>query len=152
MLLYKLQKDNLKISSKASIEQLHSFVQKTNLLLPQDISEYFEKINGTDGDYDDNLFTFYNLLDFKNIKDGLFTWSGSPDYSGLIDTLDNNADIFIFADHSFKMFTYAIRLYPIISDKNEVFILCGNEYRVIANSFTEFIDLYLNDDISLYFE
>lgn len=45
----------------------------------------------------------------------------------------------------FCMFSYAIRLNQDKNSLNEVIIICGAEHKVIAHSFTEFLDLYLDD-------
>lgn len=55
----------------------------------------------------------------------------------------------VFADFQFDFFAYAIRLYSRTSVKNEVFVLCGNEFKQIADSFSGFIDLYMADSIEL---
>jgi hypothetical protein len=63
----------------------------------------------------------------------------------------NYKNCFVIANYSCHLFAYAIRLYPDKADINEVYVVCGDEYKVIANSFTEFIDLYLkNPDLLFY--
>ena len=78
-------------------------------------------------------------------------WIGIPNYSELLTTLEFCDQLYVFANYQCHLFSYAIHLHPSASQQNDVYILCGKDYRIIANSFSEFIKLYLEDSIELYF-
>lgn len=134
----------------ASNEEILLFEKNNNVFLPQDLIMYFKNINGTNEEYDNRFFQFYSLQKFKSINEELKYWTGLPDYSGIVNSLKDYSKYFVFADYSFHMFSYAIHLHDIIdNNKNEVLIICGSEYKKIANSFSEFVELYLKDSIEL---
>jgi len=137
-------------SIPASNQELLLFQKINEVTLPNDLVEYFKSVNGTTEEYDTRFFQFYSLNQFKNIDVELKNWNGLPDYSGIVTTLNDYKKYFVFADYSFHMFSYAIRLNnsnePV---KNEVLVICGKEYKMIANSFSEFVELYLDNSIEL---
>jgi hypothetical protein len=133
----------------ATDNQILSFQSKNNLVIPKDLAEYFILLNGTNERYDERFFQFYSFDQFKNIDEELKNWGGVPDYRNIVNTLLDYETYFVFADYSFHMFSYAIRLYPNETSKNEVLVVCGDQYSHIANSFSEFIDLYIVESIEL---
>lgn len=141
--------ENGTISILPTNDEIIAFQSKNNVLFPYDLMEYFRILNGSNNEYDDRFFRFYSLSNFKSINDELKYWNGIPDYSNIVNTLTEYKSFYVFADFSFCMFSYAIKLYPDTKDNNLVLVLCGDKYRVIANSFSEFIDLYLNNSIEL---
>jgi hypothetical protein len=144
-------KDGTRHSIPATNEDISSFSMKNNLLLPQDLVEYFTTLNGSSDGYDGELFKFYSLSQFITVEDELGEWGGIPDYRNIVTLLSDHADCFVFADYSFHLLSYAIRLYPHPSDVNEVYVICGEKFKIIANSFTEFMDLYLLNSAEIYF-
>ncbi len=66
-------------------------------------------------------------------------------------TLEGYKNCFVFGDYMFHIFSYAIRLNSSESGKNEIYIICGDKYKVIANSFSDFVRLYVSDSIELQF-
>jgi hypothetical protein len=96
------------------------------------------------------MFEFYSLKQFKTVKDMLGDYRGVPDYRNIVNTLHLHERCYIFADYSLSVRAYAIRLYKETSSTNEIYAICGDKYKVIANSFTEFIDIYLKDDSAIY--
>ncbi len=141
--------ESITIGKPVTKEEITLFESKYNISLPKDMVNYFQIINGTNEEYDNNLFQFYSLNQFKNIDEELKNWTGIPDYSDIVNVLKDSKKYFVFADYSFHMFTYAIRLSNNKLEKNEVYVLCGDEYKKIANNFSEFIELYLIDSIEL---
>lgn len=141
--------ENIFSSKLITEDELFLFQIKNNLLIPSDLFEYFKTLNGTNEEYDDRFFKFYSLSNFKSINDDLKNWNGVPDYSNIVNTLVEYKSYYVFADFSFCMFSYAIKLYTDLSIKNEVLVISGDEYKTIANSFSEFIELYLNNSIEL---
>lgn len=134
----------------ALIKDIYSFQGKNKCLLPEDLVEYFLKINGTNEKHDINYFNFYSLDNFKSVKSLYHDYTGIPNYSQLINTLPNSENYYVFADFQMSLFAYAIYINN-NSDSHYVVALCGKEYRIIADSFSDFIDLFLEDSDKLYF-
>ena len=140
------------IKSEPSIEdQLLKFQQVNNLLIPEDLKEYFRLLKNTEMKYNENLYQFYPLSEFKSVGEELKNFNGIPDYSNIVNTLSDYKYCFLFADYMFHMFSYAIRLHNNNSGKNEIFIVCGDKYKIIANSFNQFVSLYVSESIELQF-
>jgi len=131
--------------------KLSAFESKNSLVLPPDLAEYFKLLDSTTNKLDTNLYQFYALEQFKNIEDELAQWGGIPNYTNIINTLEQSGNCFVFADYMFHMFTYAIRLHQNAIGINEIYIICGDKYKIIANSFSDFLDLYLSDSAELQF-
>lgn len=142
--------ENALYGSAEGEENLLLFQKKNKMILPLDLIEYFKSLNGTGGEYTNDLFEFYSIDRIQIVKDELKEYKGCPDYSDLLD-MDEISGLYVFANYNFNLFAYAIKLYPGLSTENEVYILCGDKYKKIANSFSEFIELYLNDSRELYF-
>ncbi|MCD9019844.1 SMI1/KNR4 family protein [Parachryseolinea silvisoli] len=136
--------------SGATDEEISLFQQKNNVLLPSDLISYFRLLNGTREPLD-SLFEFFSISRVKSIFDEYQDWEGIPPYRELLNKIEDSRTLFVFANYSFHLFSYAIRLDPENLLKNEVFILCGGDFRMISDSFTEFMDLYLADSATLYF-
>lgn len=131
--------------------QITLFEYKYKILLPEDLKLYFKSINGTHGKYDDNFFCFNSLDQFRNIDEELSDWDGIPNYKNLVNTFEQHKNCFVFCDYQFHVFSYAIRLYTKETIKNEVYAVCGEKYKLIADSFTDFLKLYLNQSQKLQF-
>jgi hypothetical protein len=136
---------------KASDRDILLFEKKYDLLIPDDLNEYFRLLNGTDGEYDKKFFQFYSLDQFKRIDERFKDWNGVPNYKNIVNTFKDQDSCFVFADFQIYLFSYAILLNKDKSNKNEVYAFCGDEYRIIAYSFTEFLDLYFSESIKLQF-
>ena len=141
--------ENVRFSLPASDEELISFKSNNRVLLPNDLTEYFKILNGTQNQYDNKLFEFYSIGQVKKINDEYKDWLGIPNYKNIVNTLKDYEKYYVFANYSFHLFAFVIKLNNHDSLYNEVLVLCGDEYKKIANSFTEFIELYLNDPIAL---
>lgn len=136
----------------ATESEILIFEHKNNLHVPDDSSLFFKSLNGTNGEYDEKYFHFYSLDEFKKIEDEFKDWSGvAPNYGNLTSTFKDHKTCFVFANHQSYLFSYCIRLYQNESDENEIYILCGDEFKVIANSFAEFLDLYIGNSEKLQF-
>lgn len=141
--------DNFPLNSE---EDIVSFEKSTGLVIPVDMKEYFIKVNGTEEEDKADFFHFYSLEDFKNVEQSLKNWTGSPDYSNIVHTLSEHAYFFVFADYLFHTFSYAIMLHPYNSEKkNEVITISGDNYQVVASSFSQFLEIYLTNPDELQF-
>ncbi|MFT5824218.1 MAG: hypothetical protein ACI8ZM_005484 [Crocinitomix sp.] len=138
------------ITSQTVVSKLDllDFQKNNNVELLDDLKEYFLFLNGTNEKYDANFYAFYDLKQFKNIPDFYKDIQGIPNYQLLNKTLENSFNYFVFADYHIDLFSYAIRLTENKID-NAVFVLCGEKYRQIAGSFSEFLELYLSNSEKL---
>ncbi len=92
-----------------------------------------------------NLYEFYSINRiFNEFKD----WNGVPDHNKL--EFQQFENVFIFGNYEFNFYSFGIELSNTLSSINRIFIFCGSEYRIIANSFSEFIDLYLDNPEEIY--
>lgn len=135
----------------ASLSDIAGFSIRYKLCLPEDLANYFNIVNGTQDDCDDNLFEFYSLSQFETVKDGLEEWQGIPNYKGISELLPDAENCFVFGNYCFHLFAYAIRLNAEEQAVNEVYVICGQQFKVIAHSFSEFLNLYLEDNELIYF-
>lgn len=129
--------------------EIRSFEKQNELTLPKDLIEYFSILNGTNNEYDDKFFKFYSLDHFKKIGEVYEDWKGIPKHFNIVNILPEHEKYYVFADYEINLFAYAIRLHNNIEEENEIIVSCGDEYRKIANSFSEFLDLYFEDSIEL---
>lgn len=125
------------------------FESANGLLLPPDLVEYFRLLENTSDKVAPNLYEFYPLHQFTSVKNGLAYWSGIPDYGNIVNTLEGCEYCFAFADYQFHLFTYVIRLHQHYEGVNEIYVICGDKYKMIAKSFSAFLDLYFDDSTEL---
>lgn len=144
---------NFSISTRlATADDISKFESKNCVRIPNDLKLFFKLLNGTNGEYDQRFFQFYSLDEFRPIASEFKDWIGlAPDYGNLINMLLDHHKFFVFANYQSYLFSYCIKLDKRQSEQNEVYILCGDEYKVIAGTFTEFLDLYISDDDKLQF-
>jgi hypothetical protein len=151
-LILKLKERLILIDDKnhlATDEDILSFENRLGVLIPEDLKQYFKIINGNMGEYDDFFFSFNSLFNVKNIDEEFKERDGLPDYTNLVNVLQDSQHCFVFCDYEFHLFSYAIRLYNELREENEIYVLCGDKYKIIANSFTSFLELYFerSDDL-----
>jgi hypothetical protein len=141
--------ENIRSRSLATEGDLRRFMDVHNIHLPEDLGEFFETINGTDSKYDENFFQFYSLENFKAIEDRYLDWEGIPDFKAVLKVLPDYQNVFVIADYSIHVISYSIRLFPAQSSENDVYAICGPDYKRVARSFTEFITTYMSNISSL---
>ncbi|PSL17649.1 SMI1/KNR4 family protein [Dyadobacter jiangsuensis] len=146
----KWRNENVNRTLPANKADLELFQEKYNIALPDDLANYLQSLNGTGGDCTDDLFEFYSIKKIKKIKEEFKDWVGIPNYQKLLSIKEIN-DLYVFANMNFNLFAYAIKLTKSLEEANEVYILCGDKYKKIADSFSEFINLYLDSSIELQF-
>ena len=129
---------------KETIEHLMALFETQNqVILPDDLKTYFKSFNAVD--YETDMFFFYGIEKFKSVEETVGDFRSAPDYRNIVNTLPDHADCFVFADYFIKICVYAIRLYKTTSDKNEVYVVMGDNFKVLASSFSEFLGLYKSD-------
>jgi hypothetical protein len=121
-----------------------AFEGRHHVVLPPDMREYFLAVDGMGekGTCDDDLFSFWPLQDLISIAEDLpdrcSKFAESPNY-------------FMFADHSIALPTYAIRLSSDPDVANPVASVFADfgafEVEVVFDSFTDFVNHYLDDPI-----
>ncbi|WP_326981929.1 SMI1/KNR4 family protein [Chryseobacterium sp. MYb264] len=124
------------------------FERDNSIILPNDLKEYFKLLNGTFNQSTDELYEFYSIENVRKVSDEFSDWQGIPNYRLLLN-LEKIKDLFVFANYSFNLFSYAIRLSSEQLDENEIYVLCGGNYKKIANNFFDFLDLYIDNSIEL---
>jgi len=92
---------------------------------------------------DDAMIRFWMLEEVRSICEGAPEYS-KPDY------IDTPESFYLFADYSLWAHAYVIRLGNMPSTSNEVAIIGHQSPVIVANSFSEFIDIYLSDKNRLF--
>jgi SMI1 / KNR4 family (SUKH-1) len=119
--------------------ELKAFEHKYNVLLPDDLCNYFMSVNGmSPGMSDDSLFRFWMLSEVKPVTEGAPEYAG-PNYTTAPDS------IFLFADYCIWSHAFGIHLSEQEQQLNTVYVIGFSPAISIANSFSEFVDIYLTD-------
>jgi hypothetical protein len=106
-------------------------LRNENIIIPQDFKDLYKVCNGT-SDWDDISFIFYGV--------GRLITMGSRFSLGENHPLRN---VVIFADYMDESWWYGVNL---TEEGYKIGIISsGNKFKIIANSLTEFIHLYLSE-------
>jgi SMI1 / KNR4 family (SUKH-1) len=139
---------NILIAPGNSEEAIRKFESGNRVVLPPDFREYLLTVNGMlqaeGNDSDPNGFAFWPLSFIKSVREERV---GQPP---LLPEGQSPDEYFVFVDYLQWCWAYAIRLTSRQSDGGQVAHVGKLYPRVIAYSFTEFIDLYLRDGAELY--
>lgn len=139
-----------KISPGASIQQIESFEFQYQVEMPSDLRVYFMTIDGMEsGTFDPDMFSFISLNSVKSIPEELAHFGGIPDYREIVRTLPDPNRWFVIVDYMICSAVYAIRL---STDTQDTPVLCigdGTHHRVVAASFSDFIERYLANPFAL---
>jgi hypothetical protein len=131
--------------------QLEGFESENGLVIPPDLAEHFKLLEAEQREVWKDMYQFFGFEAFKSIPTGLALFRGTPDYGGIVKTLERCEDCFVFADWMIMSFAYAIRLYREPTAVNEVYVICGDEFKKIADSFSGFMEMYDRDTQELLF-
>ena len=130
----------IELEQGVSESELNAFELKNNHYLPEDLRDYFLSVNGmSSGASDDALIRFWMLKEVKPISEG------APEYAGptYIDSADS---VFLFADYCIWSHAFGIRLSSKKKKQsNKVYVIGYLPAIPIANSFSEFVHIYLTD-------
>jgi len=126
---------NLNGPVAASREDIDAFEQKYGVVLPADLREYFLRLNGIEEDPE--VFCFWPISRLRRVDLKTFNVFQSESY-------------FFFADFLIESHYYAIYLGDDPFFQNRVILPDFPRSPLIAKTFTEFLDLYLNDDPKLF--
>ena len=128
---------DLKINAGASEAELRAFEDKYGVVLPEDLREYLSCVNGMAHDVvDDGLIRFWTLEEVIPVSEG------APQYSDR-DYVQDPETLFLFADYSIWAHAYAIRLGKAVLNSNEVVVIGYQSPKLIAESFSGFVEIYL---------
>jgi hypothetical protein len=133
----------------ASESDIIKFETDRRVKIPEDLRSYFKLVNGMDGEVDDGFYEFYSLDKVGDIVTQLGEYHGITRHSDILHEIEHPEMCFVFADYSISLIVYAIRLSNVDTAKNEVYAICGGVHKIIAESFSDFISLYLEDSDDL---
>ncbi|HEV3471527.1 MAG TPA: SMI1/KNR4 family protein [Pyrinomonadaceae bacterium] len=133
----------VRLNPGASEAEIAAFEAKHHVRLPADFRDYFAVVNGFDGSEswmtDDDVITFLGLHEVKPLSE---YWS--PGVAG--------ADsYFVFADYSISAHVYAIRLTSDSGHGNPVAVVYDGEPVKVADSFSGFVEGYLENSCGVLF-
>lgn len=132
------------INAGVSNAQLDSFESKHNVVLPEDLRDYFLCVNGMPHDVvDEGMIRFWPLDELQPLPQGAPAFS-DPSY------IQHPESLFLFADYSIWAHAYAIRLGSVSLQSHEVVIIGYRSPVTIAQCFSEFVDRYLTDKDRLH--
>jgi len=143
-------KQGVRIRPGASREQIEGFQSKYQFHLPHDFCRYLATVDGMEsGEMDENMFSFLAIDAIKSIPEELATFGGIPDYTAIMRSLTEPHHWFVFVDYLITSAAYAIRLS--LGDESTPVLWIGNgtRYRVVAESFSGFLEAYLSNPDSL---
>ncbi|HZH03056.1 MAG TPA: SMI1/KNR4 family protein [Myxococcaceae bacterium] len=123
---------------------LEGFEARSGLVLPSDLREFLELTNGVDSD--DHGFSFWPLEAYES-----FSRQHARHAVGCPGVPEPDR-YHVFCDYLHWSWAYAIRLGRAgDTDSGGRVVPVGmTQMFTVANSFTEFVDLYLNDSSGLY--
>jgi hypothetical protein len=152
-LLRKWQTEGVRVGSPNSQRRIEEFEQAHRVKLPNDFTRYLLKANGMEPgvphDTDKHGYCFWPLERIRSAADEF----REPQHSVKEIELTNPdlAKYFIFADYLQWSWAFAIRISGTDTDTSEVFkVDAPRVMPKLANSFAEFIDLYVVDSVRLY--
>ena len=131
-------------------DKLSLFQSENKLTIPDDLKSYLRLSDNEIDEYSEGMFTFFKLDEFKSVKDAVGDYGGTPDYRRIVEVLPEHENCFVFAEYFLYVMVFAIRLYEKPTGENEVYVIMGDKYELVAKSFSEFINLY-NDDFNNLF-
>jgi hypothetical protein len=125
------------------LDAIRAFEAKHDVVLPGDLREYFLTVDGMEDELDSGTNRFWPLSMVKLVSEELKEIH--PDRWAY-------PECFIFADHCIWCLAWAVRIGKQPSDvSGPVFQVTGDTIpgRMIAASFTDFVEMYLRDPYSV---
>lgn len=140
----------IKIRSGVALQQIESFESRYQIRLPPDLRGYFATVDGMeDGETDPDMFSFLPLKAVKSILEELAHFAGIPDYREIMRSLPDPNCWFVIVDYLISSAVYAVRLSADPGDTPVLWIGDGTHHRVVASSFSGFLEAYLANPIGL---
>ena len=124
-------------------ERLSEFEKRNGVVLPRDFKSYFLTVDGLF--YNDrDGFSFWPLASVKSVP-AVCAEEREP-----LPTVDQLNRYFVFADNLLWPWSYAIYLADRMVALNPVIMIGAPKPTVVAQSFGDFVELYLTDSDDLY--
>ena len=141
------RKLRLPIAAGCSEERLAGFEKERGAQLPADMRSYFGIVNGmrpgSPGDQDPQGFSFWPLERVRWVPEEL------ADRSPHSVSFPGSESFYAFADYLDWSWAYAIRLSQDTA-RNQVVLIGKDQPELVAESFSDFVDLYVVDSPALY--
>ncbi len=145
-LLKKWASDGVVIGRPNSLKRIQDFEQSHRLQVPSDFRSYLLASNGT-RDSDSNGYWFWPLEEIRSALNELKTHN----HTSKIELNPKLAQYFIFADYLQWSWAFAFKSAEGETSTSEVFRVDGDHLVLkVADSFVEFVALYLADSLRLY--
>jgi SMI1 / KNR4 family (SUKH-1) len=136
--------EGAQIRPGARPEVISAFESRYGIALPSDLRCFYRIVDGMDRWYSDkDMLEFLHLDAVKSVPEELIHFRGIPDYGNIANTLPNAERYFVIADFMLSSNVFAIRLSDDASKETPVVVICGDSHTQIADSFTEFGEIYL---------
>jgi hypothetical protein len=127
-----------------STEQIQVFEARNQIHLPPDLSAWYTTTDGMDdGESDPDMFCFLPLKAVKPIPEELADFGGKQGYRGIMRSLPEPHRWFVIVDYFIRSAVYAIRLSATAEPAPILCIGSGQEHRLVATSFSRFLEVYL---------
>src|SRR5262249_52047128 len=119
--------------------------------LPTDFRAYLLHVDGMSTFWPDSRdkegYSFWSLARVKSVPEEAIKHSSGHEWS----RFPRSESLFVFADYLDWSWTYAIRLLAAPSESGRIFIIGKQETPIqVAESFSDFVELYLVDSPTLY--
>ena len=139
---------NLPIREACEEADIKTFETRYKITLPPDMREYFLNVNGmtpySPGYQDEEGFSFWPLERMRAIAED----NEASDRSYL--RLPEKDSFFLFCDHMDWSWAYALKTLPGSSVAEGIYLVCCRNPVKIADSFSDFVGLYLERSDRLY--
>jgi hypothetical protein len=139
---------NLPIQKACKEDDIRSFETRYKIALPPDMREYFLNVNGMTTNFpgyqDDDGFSFWPLERVRTIAED----NEAPALRHL--RLTEEDSFFLFCDYMDWSWSYAVKIPPAPGVAEGIYLLCCRNPVKIADSFSDFVALYLGQSGQLY--
>jgi hypothetical protein len=139
---------NLPIQKACEEDDIRSFETRHRMALPPDIREYFLKINGMTPYYpgyqDKEGFSFWTLETMRTLAEDNKA-AGRRHVR-----LREEDSLFLFCDYMDWCWAYAVKILPGSGAAEGIYLVCCRDPVKIADSFSDFVRLYLERSDQLY--
>ena len=111
--------------------------------MPLELKEQFLLLNGTNAKYDDDYFMLNSFSEFENIL-GLYSqWNGIPNFKSFLALTKETENHFLIGNYLNHTFNYHVKFDNQKStSKCEVLVVCGDNFKMVADNFFEFLRIY----------
>ena len=133
--------EKLKLNTGVTDIALQLFEENYKVKIPVDLRKFYLLANGMEmNETDADLIRFWSIEELKPISEAASAYF-DHDYLQSVETY------FLFADYSIWSHTYAISLTSSLSSENTICVIGANQPIFLANSFSEFINKYLDGKV-----